>query len=130
MLATHSASMTYAERPSAALPFDVLETLDRLGGDESLFATIARSIIESVPELEGALRDALGEGDHRQVRAAAHALKGAMLTVSAEPSAALAARIEDAARGGDAFTGLALYPELRRELGRVVSAMARYASMS
>ena len=128
MLATQFESMMFSPRTDTMLPFDVLEALDRLGGDEALFGEIARSVVDSMPELEGALRGALGQGDHRQVRAAAHALKGALLAISAEPSATLATRIEDAARGGDAFTGLALYPELHRELGRVVSAMARYAS--
>lgn len=75
--------------------------LAALGEDTQLFEMLMPHFCQACPEQLSALLQAVHRQDAEQLRHCAHTLKGSLLTVGASASAALAARIEAAARQGE-----------------------------
>ncbi|MFZ9406452.1 MAG: Hpt domain-containing protein [Burkholderiaceae bacterium] len=74
--------------------------LATLGDDESLLEMLMPHFCEASASQAAQVIDAAKAGDPPQLRHWAHTLKGTLLTVGANTSSALAARIELAAREG------------------------------
>jgi len=75
--------------------------LRRLGGSETLLATLAGFFLEDAPVLMKELGDACRSNDLPIVCRRAHSLKGLSATFEAVPFQSLAGEIETMARAGD-----------------------------
>jgi signal transduction histidine kinase/CheY-like chemotaxis protein len=78
--------------PSGPLRLDRL--LARLGGDQAAMHEMARAMRRDLRERMGLAYAALQENNWPAMRAQAHALKGALASVTAEPAAACAKQLE------------------------------------
>jgi two-component system, sensor histidine kinase and response regulator len=83
------------------LSCDLEAAMRRLGGDEELLREVASMLLQEVPELLRATQSAVASGDSSAVERTAHKLKGALLSVAANPAAAEALAIEHSGRNGD-----------------------------
>jgi len=68
---------------SKGLPVDRALALQGLGGDEGLFTEVIHMFLEDCPSRLADLKKAVDRGDGDEIRASAHALKGAAGSLSA-----------------------------------------------
>jgi two-component system sensor histidine kinase/response regulator len=101
-------------KPPASL--DVRGTLEKLGGDAELYREVLGAFAEDVPALIDDLRRACEQGDAQRLASLAHSLKGSSANIGAEPTRALAARIEQQVKRGEVAGAAALLQPLEREL--------------
>lgn len=106
MLARPAASVTPAE---SIAPFDGhpptpartrADAMARFEGDEVFFDRIVPLFRHAANEQAAALAEAAERGDLAKIQHWAHTLKGSLLTVGAQPTAALAERVERCAQEG------------------------------
>ncbi|MGB0715354.1 MAG: response regulator [Phycisphaerae bacterium] len=71
-------------QPSALKPIDIERALSNLRGDRELLGEVLQSMLRSVPELIAKLDAAMKTGDASGVERAAHSIRGAASTVSAQ----------------------------------------------
>lgn len=110
--------------PDAAPPaFDRAAAVERLGGDEALFADVAGVFLGDAPKLMSELRAAVADGDALAVQRAAHGLKGAAGYVGAGPTAAAAAVLEKIGAGGDLSAAPPALERLGAEVERLLVAL-------
>jgi CheY-like chemotaxis protein len=69
--------------PAAPQPIDLARALERLGGDEQLFADVIRVFLEDCPDRLGAIKAAVDARNGDAIRRTAHALKGAASNLAA-----------------------------------------------
>ena len=92
----------------AALPgdrtdsFDSTALLANAGGERSLVAEIVGLFLEECPKLMAAIRAGARRGDAPAVRSSAHRLKGSLGVLAAKSGLAVAQRLEERARAGEA----------------------------
>jgi signal transduction histidine kinase/DNA-binding response OmpR family regulator len=91
--------------------------LQRLGGDEVALREMARAMRRDLRERMGLAHQALQSGDAVALRAQAHALKGALASVTAQRAAAQAKKLEEA--GDDHVAAQAAFQALSVEAKRV-----------
>lgn len=77
------------------------EIVDRLGGDEDLFLTLAQMYVDDAHTYADALKGALAAADGNLLGREAHTVKGLFSTFSDEAGVACALAIEDQALAGD-----------------------------
>jgi two-component system, sensor histidine kinase and response regulator len=77
---------------------DVTELLARVGDDRDLIRDLLLIFREEFPAHLQAMRDAVNSMDAEKVAAEAHALKGMLSNLAANPAAAAAARLEQLGR--------------------------------
>lgn len=77
------------------------EIVDRLGGDDSLFVTLAQMFIDDAPNYTNALKSALAAGDGPLLGREAHTVKGLFSTFSDDDGMNCALTLEDRALAGD-----------------------------
>ncbi|MFL5339802.1 MAG: PAS domain S-box protein [Gemmataceae bacterium] len=97
--------------PSPRPAFDPAELLDQMGGDRRLLRDVLTAFEDNCDHLLREVHDALAADDRPRLTRAAHALKGALLTLGA-PAAADAARCLEEV--GDASACERLDAEVRR----------------
>ena len=85
--------------------------LDRLNGG-GVFARIARTFLEAMPTTLEQLRAAVREDDAGGVARAAHATKGASLSMGAEPMAAVCRELETLGKSGTTEGAVSLSTKL------------------
>lgn len=97
--------------------------ISRVDGDETLLAELVNLFLASCPELLAEVRDSVRRGNASQVRAAAHALRGAVANFSEGLAYEAARRLEEMGRDANlaeapaAIHALELgIEQLRREL--------------
>jgi two-component system sensor histidine kinase/response regulator len=104
---------------------DRTAALERLGGDEELFAEVAEIFLTNQAQQLNAIRCAVMEKDAAGIRRAAHGLKGAAAYVGGLATAEAAHRLEVLGMNGD----LAAVPDalqvLELELSRLTAALSR-----
>lgn len=105
---------------------DLARFRSNVGDDEELVQELLGVYVESGVRMRGALEAAVRTGDAREVMRAAHALKGALLTLCAAPAVRLAEQMERHARAGDGAAACALWPGLDEELGRLELFIAQH----
>ncbi len=81
---------------------DMTELLARVDNDHELLMELLALFREDFPRLRDALHVAVDTGNPNQVEKAAHTLKGMLANLSMKHAGQLAARVELAARAGDA----------------------------
>ncbi|GFO68860.1 hypothetical protein GMLC_24390 [Geomonas limicola] len=81
--------------------FDVIDLVERLGGDAELVPRFVAMFTGVAVEYLGALREAVAKGDPEQIRIQAHTIKGAAANISARRLQQTAHELEQLARGGE-----------------------------
>ncbi len=109
--------------PAEAGLFDRDTILERFDGDEDLLQEVIDTFLADAPLKLSALEQALQAEDWDRMEARAHALKGNALTMAARSSAELCAKLEEAAKSGDANEASEAYESVRAELVQVMGAM-------
>lgn len=94
--------MTNPEQVAIEQYVDMPELLARVENDRELLSELLALFLKDYPKLRDVLHHAVHAGDARQVKEAAHALKGMLANLSIQHGAELAAKVDAAARAGDA----------------------------
>jgi CheY-like chemotaxis protein/HPt (histidine-containing phosphotransfer) domain-containing protein len=80
--------------------FMLADALGRTGGDRELLREIVGIVLEDAPKQLAALATARDRGDAPEIKRLAHALRGAVSNVGAQPLVAAIQELEAVARGG------------------------------
>ncbi|WP_224242335.1 response regulator [Hyalangium gracile] len=115
-------------RPSSGEPMDRERLLGHVGGDVQLMKEVVELFLAERPRLWAALDEAMARGDAREAARAAHKVKGALLNLTAEPAAAAARRLEEAAHQGHMEEAREALERLRLELVRLQGALEELSS--
>jgi PAS domain S-box-containing protein len=118
------ASEAAAERNGAptsreTAPFDRAAALLRLGDNETVLQALIDTYFRECPAAQAAIREALQAGDAASIHRSAHTLKGMLATLAAQPAAAAARRLEEAAEAADVARLKPALDDLERELARL-----------
>jgi signal transduction histidine kinase/DNA-binding response OmpR family regulator len=97
--------------------FDREALLERVGGDEEIFAEIIGLFMEDAPKRIRMLGEAVAGGDATAVREQAHSLKGASANVGAVALQEVAYEVEKAGAADDLASAGRLLPVLDRQFG-------------
>jgi len=108
----------------APLSFDRTTALERLGGDEELFAEVAELFRSDGPKLLGEIREAIAAGDAATLKRAAHGLKGAAGYVGGTFAVSAARRLELIGTEGELTLAAEAYRALETEIDRLVADLA------
>lgn len=111
---------------STAPLLNLEETLERMSGDRELLANLFQLFGDDVPKKLGTIEASIREGDLYQTERTAHSLKGASATVGAEQLSQLAARLEQAAKGGQSGEMTLLLQELGQVWTQTLEAMHEF----
>lgn len=106
-----------------APPFDRLKVLENLGGDEELLAEIAGLFVSAWPETHAKLYSSLATADAGSLRAAAHALKGAVANFCADDAVQAAKRLEMTSKTGDLAGAAAQLDEVVLAVEELITAL-------
>ena len=105
-------------------PLDRDAALERLGGDEELFAEVAALFLADAPRMVEDIRRAAETGDPVTLQRAAHTLKGAAGYVGGVAAAAAAKQVEELAAAGELARVAAPVAEVARETDRLRDALS------
>jgi PAS domain S-box-containing protein len=105
-------------------PLDREAALERLGGDEELFAEVAALFLSDAPRMVEDIRRAAEAGDPATLQRAAHTLKGAAGYVGGVAAAAAARRVEELAAAGELAAAADPVAAVAREADRLRAALA------
>jgi HPt (histidine-containing phosphotransfer) domain-containing protein len=100
---------------------DPARLLAQLGGDSAGVEKLLLGFLREGPETSARLAVALEARDASAAEHTAHRLKGLLAWISAQTGSAVAAEIERLARSGDFDSASNRFPELVREMDRVVA---------
>lgn len=100
------------------------EAIERLGGDEALYASVACLFVEGSAGYCAALDAALQAGDAAALRREAHTVKSMLATFSCEAGRGLAQRLEDLAAAGDLAGAQSLTEAVVAAIKQLVGALA------
>jgi protein-histidine pros-kinase len=107
---------------------DAAQVFERVDNDGALLAELVSLFRADYPRLRGDIESALAAKDASRLRAAAHALKGAVGNFSAQEAHERAKALEDAARDDDLRDAPAIYATLARAMERLEPELARLVS--
>jgi len=114
------------ERASDAV-IDAPRLLERVGHDQRALARLVRLFLADYPKQLARIRRALLARDARALRAAAHALKGAVSNFAAAPATEAALRLQQIGDTGTVTGARSALSVLEDELARVHEALAALA---
>lgn len=97
--------------------------LERLGGDEEIYAMMVDMYVQDVENNCAAIATALAQGDASALRREAHTIKGLLATFSDAAGAAAAAAVEQQARLGVVAGQDAAVLGLQQRLREVAAAL-------
>ncbi len=106
-------------------PFDSAKLLSELDGNTALLHRLAKVYFEHTPALVQTIQATAAAGEAKELERAAHTLKGSLIQFIAIPAIKAAARLEEAARTGDASV-VALAVDVSRELERFEDAIGKF----
>jgi signal transduction histidine kinase/DNA-binding response OmpR family regulator len=118
-----------AKRADAALPtaprivWNMGETLERLGGDETLFHEVIEIFLDDVPKHMTSLGRAIAAGDAEAVEGAAHTLKGELGYLGIAEISQKARELEEFGRNSDLRFAADLYATFASELSGLLTSM-------
>jgi HPt (histidine-containing phosphotransfer) domain-containing protein len=92
--------------------YDRVSVIERLGGDEELFLTVAHMYVQDSPSYRQALQSAVEATDVAALAREAHTVKGLFSTFSCEPLALLARDVENLAKEGRFEEAAARVPQV------------------
>jgi signal transduction histidine kinase/DNA-binding response OmpR family regulator len=108
----------------ATEPFDLAALLTRVENDWDLLNELIELFLENSPLLLAEIEAGVARGDCQTIERAAHALKGAMQSISAVPAARAALSLEEIGRMGDSARADESLAGLQQEFKRLVSALS------
>jgi CheY-like chemotaxis protein/HPt (histidine-containing phosphotransfer) domain-containing protein len=111
-------------KPRGALPGELTELLESLGGDRDALRSVVGKMQGEARKRVVALQEGVRSGDAPAVGRAAHRLKGALLLFNAGEAVRLAAELEATARGGDLSRAPEAVERLRVEVEALLSSAA------
>jgi HPt (histidine-containing phosphotransfer) domain-containing protein len=91
-----------SQLPTSLPGIDVASALARVAGNAALYVKLLRLMAAGAPSSKEKLAAALASGDAEAVRQEAHSIKGAAANLSITEVTETSARLELAARSGDA----------------------------
>jgi two-component system sensor histidine kinase/response regulator len=97
--------------------------LARVDGDESLLADLAKLFCEESPAMMAAIEEAVSAKDSERLQRAAHSLKGAAATLSAQKAFEAALSLERLGRSGDLSQVEKAYALLEMQVQRLQSVL-------
>ena len=103
------------------------EAIERLGGDEALYASVAQLFVAGSAACCAVLEAAVQDADAAALRREAHTVKSMLATFSYEEGRALAQRLEELAATGELEGARPLTAELVGAVGRLAAALASEA---
>ncbi len=103
---------------------DKASILERLGGDEEIFAMMVDMFVQDVDNNCTALATALASGDAEVLRREAHTVKGLLATFSDEAGAAEAFAVELRARDGLVADQAAAVDGLQQRLREIAAVLS------
>jgi CheY-like chemotaxis protein len=118
-----------AKQADAALPtaprivWNMGETLERLGGDETLFHEVIEIFLDEVPKHMASLGRAITAGDAEAVEGAAHTLKGELGYLGISEVSQKARELEELGRNSDLRFAAGLYATFASELSELLTSM-------
>jgi HPt (histidine-containing phosphotransfer) domain-containing protein len=112
--------------PPGARVVDHERLLERVGGDRKALRRLVRVFLEDSPKQLAGIRAALAAGDAPALRAAAHALKGAVANFAAPAAAAAALRLQQLGENSDLSRAPGALSVLAHELQRVRRALSAH----
>jgi HPt (histidine-containing phosphotransfer) domain-containing protein len=99
--------------------FDKSALLERLGGNEELFAEVVGIFLKDMPVQLKALKDALNANDAETVWKKAHRIKGASANIGAHETSDVALAIERSGRKAELHTTADLVEKLEQAFGKL-----------
>ena len=93
--------------------------LERVDGDRELLGHLVGMFFDDTPKVMATLETGITQCDATVVSSAAHRLKGALLTLAANPAGEAAFVLEKMGRHGDLSRAATALDELRGELRRL-----------
>jgi signal transduction histidine kinase/DNA-binding response OmpR family regulator len=112
---------------AGGLPFDPAAALERTAGDRGLLQELAAIFCEECPRLLADVAAAVQARDAARLRSAAHTLKGSVGNFGPSAAFEAALALEALGRGGDPADVEGVYGRLRREMDRLLPALAQLA---
>jgi signal transduction histidine kinase/DNA-binding response OmpR family regulator len=113
-----------ARHPTAPrIVWNMGETLERLGGDETLFHEVIEIFLDDVPKHMASLGRAITAGDAEAVEGAAHTLKGELGYLGISEVSQKARELEDLGRNSDLRLAPSLYATFASELSELLTSM-------
>jgi CheY-like chemotaxis protein/HPt (histidine-containing phosphotransfer) domain-containing protein len=110
--------------PTTVGAVDLPRLLERVGGDRKALADLVRIFRADSPKQVARLRDAVRESDSAALRAAAHALKGAVSTFAAPGATEAALRLQKMGDAGQLAGAAAALERLEGEIEALLAALA------
>jgi CheY-like chemotaxis protein/HPt (histidine-containing phosphotransfer) domain-containing protein len=116
-------------KPSEApMALDWERAMEAMAGDESLLRIVAKTALDEIPRLMVAVREAIAQRNSVALRLAAHTLKGATRYFGPTPVFEQAGLLENLGLEGRVDEAPAALAILEGEMGRLLPALAPYAS--
>jgi two-component system sensor histidine kinase/response regulator len=119
-----SASREPGLPPASPGVLDLARLLERVGGDRKALAELVRIFRADSPKQVARIRKAVEESDAVALRAAAHALKGAVSNFAAPPATEAALRLQKMAEAGRLAGAGAALEQLEREIDALLASLA------
>jgi CheY-like chemotaxis protein/HPt (histidine-containing phosphotransfer) domain-containing protein len=118
-----------AQAPAAA-PINREQALQRLGGDEALFADVIRLFLEDCPVQLSALKDAIDARDAAGIRATAHTLKGSAGSLAATRVSNAARTMEQLGAEGKVAAAAVAWADLASEAAALLDSLRQMDAVS
>jgi HPt (histidine-containing phosphotransfer) domain-containing protein len=114
-------SFVLADADPVSGAFDRREVIERFGGDEELFRSVAAMFVQDSAGYRQALQAAVDAGDADALAREAHTVKGLLSTFSCEASAMLARDVELMAKEGRLDDAVARVPQVLEAIDSLAS---------
>ncbi len=115
---------TDATPPAAPrIVWNLGETLERLGGDETLFHEVIEIFLDDVPKHMASLERAIATGNSEAVEGAAHTLKGELGYLGISQVSQKARELEELGRTSDLRLAASLYATFASDLSELLTSM-------
>jgi len=122
-------SSSAAAAGTAAAACDCAAFVERIGGDAALAREMAQIFVGDANRLRESIQRALATRDAGELRAAAHALKGAAGNFNASAVVAAAAELEQFGKTNEMERALPTAVRLEHELGRLLVELRAFAGV-
>jgi PAS domain S-box-containing protein len=109
--------------PASALNWNIVQTLERLGGDEKLLHEIVEIFLEEAPKQIISLRQAIAEGNESGMEVTAHNLKGELGYLGISGVSKNASELEEMGRNRDLRQATDVFAALETEIADVLISM-------
>ena len=107
----------------AVAPWDPVQTLERLGGDEQLLHEVMEIFCEEAPKHLAGLGKAIAQQDAETIERIAHSLQGELGYLGIAELSRGARELEEKGRTSDFQGALSLFPPFEAAMGRLLSSM-------